>query len=137
MSMPPPAEPLPPPAQSVVYIVDDDRSVRTALERLLISAGVRVRSYSSSRDFLEARCVRDGDCVVADVKMHGATGIELQRQLRASGSRAAFIFVTAHDTEEVREEAKRAGAFAYFRKPVDDQALLDAIEWAIGHPDRS
>ncbi len=133
MSLPSPSEPAPP---SVVYLVDDDRSVRTALERLMNSAGVRVRTFASSVEFLDSGCVRDGDCVVADVKMHGATGLDLQRQLRAAGCRAAFIFVTAHDTEEVREEARRAGAFAYFRKPVDDQALLDAIEWAIGKPVR-
>ena len=133
MSQPPRADPVPSP---IVYIVDDDRSVRTALERLMISAGIRVRGFASSREFLQAGVVRDGDCVVADVKMHGTTGIQLQRELRDQGSRAAFVFVTAYDTEEVREEAKRTGAIAYFRKPVDDQALLDAIEWALSKPGR-
>lgn len=72
----------------------------------------------------------DGACIISDVKMHGMTGLELQRKLRADGARVFFIFVTAYDTDEARSEAKQAGAIAYFRKPVDDMALLDAIEWA-------
>jgi FixJ family two-component response regulator len=120
-----------------VHIVEDDLSVRTALERLLISAGIRPRAFAGAELLLRAGCVRSGDCVVADVKMHGVTGLELQRRMRAEGLRVAFIFVTAHDSEEAREEAKREGAIAYFRKPVDDQALLDAIQWALSGPESS
>jgi len=111
-------------------IIDDDASVRTALQRLLISAGLEARTYGSALEFLAAGPVPDGCCVIADIKMHGMTGIELHRRLRAARSRVAFIFVTAHDTAESRREAREAGAVAYFRKPVDDQALIDAIEWA-------
>lgn len=114
-----------------VYLIDDDASVRTALERLLVSAGIRSRAFASAGEFLKAGVSLDGACVITDVKMHGMTGLELHQKLRADGARVSFIFVTAFDTEESRAAAKQAGAIAYFRKPVDDQALIDAIEWAM------
>lgn len=114
-----------------VYIIDDDASVRTALERLLISAGIRSRTFAGADEFLKAGIPPDGSCVITDVKMHGMTGPELHRKVREAGSRASFIFVTAYDTEAVRAQAKKDGAIAYFRKPVDDQALIDAIGWAL------
>ena len=119
-----------------VYVIDDDASMRIALERLLISAGIRVRTFVSTRNFLDAKMPLDGACIISDVKMHGMTGLELQRKLRDDGARVLFIFVTAHDTDEARFEAKQAGAIAYFRKPVDDMALLDAIEWASSHAEK-
>lgn len=114
-----------------VYIIDDDASVRVALERLLISACIRARTFASARDFLKAEVPLEGACVITDVKMHGMTGLELHQKIRELGARVSFIFVTAYDTEEARAEAKKAGAIAYFRKPVDDLALIDAIEWAL------
>ena len=120
-----------------VYIIDDDASVRVALERLLISAGIRSRTFAGADEFLNAGRPPDGSCVITDVKMHGMTGPELQRKLLASGARVSFIFVTAYDTEEVRSQAKKDGAIGYFRKPVDDQALLDAIGWAMSHADEN
>ena len=116
-----------------VNIIDDDASVRIALERLLISAGIRSRTFASADEFLAAGMPPDGSCVITDVKMRGMTGPELQRKVRESGAHVAFIFVTAYDTEDVRAQAKKDGAVAYFRKPVDDQALLDAIGWAMSH----
>lgn len=117
----------------IVNIIDDDASVRIALERLLISAGIRSRTFAGADEFLAAGMPPDGSCVITDVKMHGMTGPELQRKVRESGAHVSFIFVTAYDTEEVRAQAKKDGAVAYFRKPVDDQALLDAIGWAMSH----
>ncbi len=117
--------------RAVVYVIDDDAGVRVALERLLISSGIHVRSFVNAREFLEAGMPPDGSCIVTDVKMHGMTGIELHARLREAGTRVSVIFVTAYDTPEARAQAKRAGAIAYFRKPVDDQALIDAIEWAL------
>ena len=114
-----------------VYIIDDDESVRTALERLLISAGIRARTFGGAREFLKAGVPVGQACVITDVKMHGMTGLELHRKLAVEGARISFIFVTAYDTPEARREAREAGAIAYFRKPVDDQALIDAIEWAL------
>ena len=116
-----------------VNIIDDDASVRIALERLLISAGIRSRTFADADEFLAAGMPPDGSCVISDAKMHGMTGPELQRKVRESGAQVSFIFVTAYDTEEVRAQAKKDGAVAYFRKPVDDQALLDAIGWAMSH----
>ena len=121
------------PGRRVVSIIDDDDAVRTALERLLVSAGFRSRSFAGADEFLSAGIPPDGSCVISDVKMRGMTGPELQRKVRESGAHVAFIFVTAYDSEEVRAQAKRDGAVAFFRKPVDDQALLDAIGWALSH----
>jgi two-component system, LuxR family, response regulator FixJ len=120
-----------PAVRPAVYIIDDDASVRTALERLLVSAGIRSRTFASARDFLSAGVPLDGACVISDVKMHGMSGLELHQTLLDAGEHVSFIFVTAFDTEDARAKAKRAGAVAYFRKPVDDRALIDAIEWAL------
>lgn len=120
-----------------VYIIDDDVSVRTALERLLISAGIRARTFAGAREFLEAGIGNGQACVITDVKMHGMTGLELHRKLAAEGARVSFIFVTAFDTPAARREAREAGAIAYFRKPVDDQALIDAIQWAMSREEEA
>ena len=120
-----------------VYIIDDDTSVLRAMERLLVSAGIRSRAFAGAKEFLEGGTPPDGSCVITDVKMHGMTGPELQRKVRESGAHVSFIFVTACDTEEVRAQAKKDGAVAYFRKPVDDQALLDAIGWAMSHAEEN
>lgn len=119
-----------------VYIIDDDQSVRTALERLLVSAGFSTRTFPAAIDFLDAPVKRHGACVISDVKMHGISGLQLARALREAGEEVFFIFVTAYDTEESRREAQQIGAIAYFRKPVDDQALIDAIEWALDRSEK-
>lgn len=120
-----------PAAGRTVYLIENDNSVRIALERLIISAGMPVRAFASAAAFLAAGLPRDGACIIADVMMEGMTGLELQRHVRDAGRRVHFILVTAYDTEAARAEAMKAGAVAYFRKPVDDQALLDAIAWAL------
>lgn len=117
--------------QATVYVIEDDASVRRALERLLKSAGLMVRTFASAAAFLQARCPTENTCVVADVCMHGMSGIQLQRELQHAGSSHHIIFVTAQDTEETRSEAIQAGGAALFVKPVDDQALLDAIHWTL------
>ena len=122
--------------QALVYVIEDDASVRRALERLLRSAGLQVRAFASAAAFRQAGWRAEHACVVADVCMQGVSGLELQRELKQAGSPLHFIFVTAQDTEETRAEAIRAGASALFVKPVDDQALLDAIHWALSLSDR-
>lgn len=119
----------------MVYIIDDDLSVRTALERLLISAGIPARSFSGAVEFLKAGVPLEGSCVITDVKMQDMSGLELLEKLRRDGSDIPFIFVTAYDTPEGRTQARKGGAVAYFRKPVDDQALVDAIGWALNRAD--
>jgi two-component system response regulator FixJ len=119
-------------ASCPIYIIDDDASVRVALERLLIAAGIRVRAFPSADAFLASGAPIEGACIILDVMMHGLSGLDLCQTLKARKVRANFIFVTAHDTPEARQRARDAGAIAYFRKPVDDRALIDAIEWARG-----
>jgi FixJ family two-component response regulator len=119
-----------PPIQ--VYIVDDEPSVCTAYARLARSAQMQPRTFASVEEFLRADCTDENACVISDVRMPGITGLDLPGLLSKAGRRLPVIFTTAHDTDETREVAQRAGASAYFRKPVDDQALLDAIAWALG-----
>lgn len=118
-----------------VYIIDSDESVRRAMKRLLHLAGLHVRSFVSIEEFLGAECSYEHACLIADVKVLEADGLELQAKLAESACRVPVIFVTAYDNRTARDEAKKMGAVAYFLKPVDDQALLDAIEWAINNVD--
>ncbi len=118
-----------------VYIIDSDESVRRAMKRLLHSAGLNVRSFVSIEEFLGAECPYENACLIADVKVLEADGLELRAKLAESACRVPVIFVTAYDNRTARDEAKKMGAVAYFLKPVDDQALLDAIEWAINNVD--
>lgn len=114
-----------------VYVVDDEPSVCTAYARLLRSAKMQPRTFASVEEFMQADLSDEYACVISDVRMHGGGGLELIRMLTEAGLRWPVILVTAYDTAETRELARQAGAAAYFRKPVDDQALLDAIAWAL------
>lgn len=114
-----------------VYIVDDDASVRHSLERLVLSAGMRAEVFETVPDLVTRAGAEEPDCVIADIRMPGTSGLELPGRLAQRGHRPPVIFVTACDTEENRAAAKRARAAALFHKPVDGQALLDAIIWAV------
>ncbi len=116
---------------AMVYIIDDDESVRCSLERLMRSAGLSARTFAEAREFLKISPLPDNACVVADYRMRDINGLELQKELKRLGSLLPVILLTAHDTTEAREEVKKAGVTGYFRKPVDAQALLDAIGWAL------
>lgn len=116
---------------STIYIIDDNPNVWRALARLMSSAGFLWKTYSSAEDFLANARLEDEDCIVADISMPGMSGLDLKRQLNAAQNHTPVIFLTGHDTEETRAAANEAGAAGYFRKPVDAQALLDAIQWAI------
>jgi FixJ family two-component response regulator len=118
-----------PPIQ--VYIVDDEPSICTALARLVRSARMQPRTFASVEDFMHSSVSDENACVVSDVQFPGASGLDLPVMLARAGRQLPVIFVTAHDTPETRDRAQRIGAAAYFRKPVDDQALLDAIAWAL------
>jgi FixJ family two-component response regulator len=119
-----------------VYIVDDEPSVCTAYARLVRSAKMQPRTFESVEEFMHADLSDENACVISDVRMPGTSGLELPALLARAGRHLPVIFVTAHDTPETRDIAQRAGAAAYFRKPVDDQALLDAVAWALsGQPD--
>jgi FixJ family two-component response regulator len=118
----------------IVYLIDDDASVRRSLGRVLTSAGLKWEAFASADEFLAAARPNSGGCIVADMTMPGTTGLDLQRRLQETASALPVILLTAHDTEEMRLAAREAGATAFFRKPVDSQALLDAIAWASGAP---
>lgn len=122
---------VPQPDVLTVYLIEDDDSVRRALTRLLRAAGMQPEAFSSVEDFLKVSSLSESSCIVADVRMPGASGLEMPERLSPSGRKVPLIVVTADDTDKTRSAAKRAGASAFFRKPVDDQALLDAIEWAL------
>jgi two-component system response regulator FixJ len=115
----------------IVYVVDDDASVRNALEMLLFSAGMQVLVFESAEDFLEHEFREENTCLITDLKMKGLSGLELQQRLNRNGIKIPVIFLTAFDSKESRQMAKLGGAVGFFRKPVDDQALLDTIRWAL------
>ena len=119
------------PPNAIVYVIDDDSSVRNSLKRLMRSAGFEVAVFDSVKTFLEQADRERRACIIADVRMPGTTGLELPGLLSRQHWGVPVIFVTAHDTQETRRLAREAGAVGYFHKPVDDQALLDAIHWAL------
>ncbi len=115
-----------------IYIVDDEPSICTAYSRLALTAKMQPKAFASVEEFLSSEFTDENACVISDVWMPGISGLDLPDLLARDGHRLPVIFVTANDSPEAREIAQRSGAAGYFRKPVDDQALLDAIEHAIG-----
>ena len=114
-----------------VLIVDDDSAVRTALSRLIRAAGLRCVAYAGIDELLEQVGNPINTCIVADIRFPGTSGLALPARLAERGLKLPVIFVTAQDNEAMRAEAKKVGAAGYFRKPVDDHALLDTIEWVL------
>lgn len=119
-----------PDLEPIVYIVDDDAAVRKALMRLMASAKLKARSFASAIEFLDSGFRDQHACLIADVKMPGLTGLELQQKMLARGYDLPVIFITGYNTDQTREQAKKSGALGYFSKPIDDKALLDTINWA-------
>jgi FixJ family two-component response regulator len=117
------------PSGITVYIVDDDDSVRTAFARLIRSAGFEVRVFASPDLFLAEVVDAPCACVLLDVTMPHLTGSAVQERLNARNIFLPVITVSASDDEPTRERARSLGAQLFLRKPVDDQALLDAISW--------
>lgn len=115
----------------LVAIVDDELSVRRALERLLRSAGFEVRTFASGTAFLLAVQTHPVDCVVLDLHMSEMNGFEVQATLMRTGRWLPIIIMTGHDTPDSRARALAGGAVEYLLKPVDDQVLLAAIAQAI------
>jgi FixJ family two-component response regulator len=117
--------------QSIVYVIDDDEPIRRAFERLLRSANIVVETFSSVEEFFSGERQSDNACVIVDIRMPGLTGFDLQGELASRGIRIPSIVISASDDVQTRERARELGAVAFFRKPIDDQALLDAVWWAI------
>jgi FixJ family two-component response regulator len=117
--------------KAIVYIVDDDDSVRGALKRLIRSMGMEAQTFASGADFLKSKFRDQKTCLVADVRMPGMSGLELHQKLIERGFKLPVIYITGFDDAETRSQARKSGAFGYFLKPVDDQALLDTILLAL------
>lgn len=124
------SRPVPESVKNTIYILEDEESVRRALGRLLRSEGLTFAMYSCGEDFLEHLPPDAHGCAVLDVRMPGLSGLEVQQEMRARGAQLPVIILSAQDDAVTRERARQLGAVAFFRKPVDDQALLDAIHWA-------
>ena len=116
----------------MISIVDDDRSVRRALRRLVGSAGYLVETFASAPEFLRSAPSARTACLVLDIYLEGMNGFELQEQLVADQVPIPIIFMTAHDDAPTRERIRRSGAAGYLGKPFDGQALLDAIHRIAG-----
>jgi FixJ family two-component response regulator len=118
-------------ATNLVAIVDDDDSMRTAVQGLLKSAGLSAQAFVSAEDFLKSGQQRQTACLIADIRMPGMSGLELQSKLNAEHCRIPTIFITAHGDTRLRMQALRGGAVEFLAKPFDDEALLDSVRGAL------
>ncbi|MGY4496932.1 FixJ family two-component response regulator [Bradyrhizobium sp. GM24.11] len=115
----------------LVLIVDDDEEVRFALRELLLSVGVHACCFGSTQELLHADLPERPGCLILDVRMPGASGLDLQQHLIANGNTRPIIFLTGHGDVAMTVQAMKAGAVDFLTKPVRDQALLDAVTAAI------
>lgn len=115
----------------IVYVIDDDDGAREALEFLLDTAAIKVRSFSCADSFLSAAPSLAGACVVTDVRMPGTNGIQLVDELRRRGLQLPVIVITGHADVPLAIQALHAGVSDFIEKPFDDQVMLDAIHKAI------
>ena len=118
--------------KSRIAVVDDDESVREALMGLLRSAGFGAETYASAEEFLRSGSLEETECLILDVRMPGIGGVELRRYLELAGHDIPVIFITAHGDDSTRAQALGANVVAFLTKPFDDEALLEAIERALG-----
>jgi FixJ family two-component response regulator len=114
-----------------VFVVDDDPSIRTAVQRLLASVGMPCETFGTAQDFMARARQGVTGCVVLDVRMPGASGLDLQRMLNDAGLDLPIVFVTAHADVPLTVRAMKAGALEVLTKPFDDQHLLDAVNTAM------
>ena len=115
----------------LIVIVDDDDLMRTALQGLLKSVGLRARAFASAEEFLQSGQQRQTACLIADIRMPGMSGLELQAKLNAASCRIPTIFITAHGDSKMRMQALRAGAVEFLAKPFDDEVLLGNVRAAL------
>jgi FixJ family two-component response regulator len=115
----------------LVLIVDDDESIRSSTERLIRSFGFRTEVFASAREFLDSSRSQDPACLILDVRMPGMDGLELQRRLAGTNDRLPIIFATAQASDEEARRAMEAGAVTFLRKPINQEALINAIQTAL------
>src|SRR5215813_1758739 len=116
---------------SLVYIVDDDPSMREALTRLLSTVGLRAETFKTPQEFLHAKRSDAPSCLVLDVRLPGSSGLDLQRELANTDPPIQIVFITAHGDIPMTVQALKAGAVDFLTKPFRDQQLLDAVQDAI------
>jgi len=119
------------PEAAVVYVVDDDISVREAVRNLLRSVGLEVEAFGTAQQFLSAKRGDAPGCLVLDVRLPGISGLDLQRQLVEADIQVPIIFITGHGDIQMSVRAMKAGAVEFLTKPFRDQDLLDAVQQAI------
>ena len=127
-----PSRPLPPqwtdePERPLIIIVDDDASMREALAELILSAGLQSVSFASIRELLDADVLDHPGCLILDVRMPGASGLDLQHHLTQMGNPKPIVFLTGHGDIPMSVQAMKAGAVDFLTKPARDQTLLDAL----------
>jgi FixJ family two-component response regulator len=120
-----------PGTQPIVYVVDDEASLRDALKSLLRSVGLRVEAFGSGADFLKAKLSDVAACLVLDVRLPGVSGLDFQSELAKAGIHIPIIFITGHGDIPMTVRAMKAGAVEFLTKPFRDQDLLDAVQIAL------
>lgn len=115
----------------VISVIDDDESIRTAIYNLLRSLGYVVHVFASAEAFLESPQLHNTWCVIADIRMPGMSGIDLQFRLRSEGSAVPFVFITAVPDERVRARALDQGAICFLTKPFDQDSLIACLGNAV------
>lgn len=118
-------------AQPVVFVVDDDLSVREGLSSLLRSIGLRVELFASAAEFLHASLPAAPSCLVLDVRLPGLSGLDFQAELAKSNIRIPIVFMTGHGDIPMTVKAMKAGAVEFLTKPFRDQDMLDAVQLAL------
>jgi len=115
----------------MVAIVDDDDLMRSALQGLLKAVGLAAQAFASAEEFLKSGQQHQAGCLIADIRMPGMSGLELQAKLNAEACKIPIIFITAHGDEKMRMQALRAGAVEFMAKPFDDEVLLESVRAAL------
>jgi FixJ family two-component response regulator len=126
-----------PEAQSIVFVVDDDASLRDALSSLLRSVGLRVEVFGAAADFLKGRLPDAVSCLVLDIRLPGVSGLDFQAELAKARIHIPIIFITGHGDIPMTVRAMKAGAVEFLTKPLRDQDLLDAVQMALERDRRS
>jgi len=120
-----------PEKSKLIAIVDDDESVRSALQGMMKEAGLPARTFESAEEFLSSGQQQETACLIADIRMPGMSGLELQAKLNAEDCKIPTIFITAHGDEKMRLQALRAGAVEFLAKPFDGDVLLETVRAAV------
>jgi FixJ family two-component response regulator len=118
-------------SKAIVFVVDDDVSIREALEGLVRSAGFKVETFASAQDFLDRRRADGPSCLVLDVRLPGLSGLDLQKRIVEANREIPIVFITGHGDVPTSVRAMKAGAVEFLMKPFCDRDLLDAIQQAI------